>query len=60
MAKDAALADAVATALGNRVQGPDDLAQALDWVQGVPGVLGALVVKGSRLAAWGEVELVRL
>lgn len=60
LAKDAALADAVATALGNRVQGPDDLAQALDWVQGVPGVLGALVVKGSRLAAWGEVELVRL
>ncbi|MCA1905144.1 MAG: UPF0280 family protein [Desulfarculus sp.] len=60
LARDAALADAAATALGNRVRGPDDLAQALDWAQGVPGVLGALAVKGSRLAAWGEVELVRL
>ena len=60
LAADAALADAVATALGNRVQGPADLAKALDWAQGVPGVLGALVVKGSQLAAWGEVELVRL
>ncbi|MCA1989441.1 MAG: hypothetical protein LDL07_09915, partial [Desulfarculus sp.] len=60
LAKDAALADAAATALGNRVRTAADLATALDWAQGVPGVLGALVIKGSQLAAWGEVELVRL
>ncbi len=60
LAMDAALADAAATALGNRVRTAADLATALDWAQGVPGVLGALVIKGSQLAAWGEVELVRL
>lgn len=61
LAKDAALADAAASALGNRVQGRGDLAGAVEWVaQWIPGVLGALVVLGDRLAAWGDIELVDL
>ncbi|MCB2228476.1 MAG: UPF0280 family protein [Desulfarculaceae bacterium] len=59
-AKDGALADAAATALGNRVKSVRDLESALDWVSGVPGVLGALIVIGSKLAAWGELELAPL
>ncbi len=57
LAKGAALADACATALGNRVASAADLGPALDWVKQVPGVLGALVIIGSKLAAWGDVEL---
>lgn len=59
LAPDAALADAVATGVGNRVQGPDDLQGAVDWALTVPGVRGAVAVLGDRLAVRGEVEFVR-
>lgn len=59
LAPDGALADAAATALGNRVQTPADLAPALDWVSGLPRVLGAVIILGRKLAAWGQVELVK-
>jgi ApbE superfamily uncharacterized protein (UPF0280 family) len=59
-AADGALADAVATALGNRVKSAADLQAALDWVGAVPGVRGALIVVGRKLAAWGDMELVPL
>ncbi|MBU1275185.1 MAG: UPF0280 family protein [Proteobacteria bacterium] len=59
-AADGALADATATALGNRVKSVGDLQAALDWVCEVPGVLGALIVVGRKLAAWGDMELVPL
>ncbi|MDI6871460.1 MAG: UPF0280 family protein [Bacillota bacterium] len=60
VAPDAALADAVATAAGNRVHSAADLQAAADWALTVPGVAGALLVKGDHLAVAGEVELVRL
>jgi ApbE superfamily uncharacterized protein (UPF0280 family) len=60
VAKDAALADAAATALGNRAGSRGELAAALKWVQTVPGVLGALIILDDRLAAWGEIELVEI
>lgn len=59
-ATDAALADAVATAMGNRVQRPEEGQQAVEWALTLPGVWGALVVCGVQLAAGGEVELRRL
>ena len=57
---DGALADAVATMLGNRVQGKADLAPALEWAATVPGVKGALLVLGDKLAAWGDLTLADL
>lgn len=60
MAKDGALADAAATALGNRVRDRGDLGAALKWAGGVPGVLGALAVLDDRLAAWGDLTLVEI
>jgi uncharacterized protein len=60
LAHSAALADAAATALGNRVQGPDSIAPALDWIAGLPEILGAVVIVGEKLGAWGQVELVPL
>jgi uncharacterized protein len=60
LAPDAALADAAATALGNRVQGPDTITPALDWVATLPDILGAVVIVGEKLGAWGRVELVPL
>lgn len=55
--QDAALADALATALTNRVKCPEDVQPALDWVQTVPEVKAALVIIGETMGVWGEYEL---
>jgi uncharacterized protein len=60
LAPDAAFADAAATALGNRVGGPDAIAPALEWVASLPDILGAIVIVGEKLGAWGRVELTPL
>ena len=55
---DTALADAMATALGNRVKSADDIEPALDWVQQVEGVLHAAVVFRDHFGTWGQFEVV--
>ncbi|GAB4280355.1 MAG: UPF0280 family protein [Coriobacteriia bacterium] len=60
IARDGALADAVATALANRVREPADAQHAVEAARGVLGVLGVLVVVGDTLAAWGNMRLVPL
>lgn len=60
LARSAALADAAATALGNRVPDAAAIAAALKWAAGVPEILGAVIIVGDRLGAQGQVELVPL
>lgn len=60
IAPSGALADAVATELGNRVRAADDVTGSLDWALSVTGVLGAVVVCGETVGAKGQVELVPL
>lgn len=60
LANSAALADAAATALGNRVQTADDIARGLSFSRHIEGLLGAAVVMGESLGAWGEMELLRV
>ncbi len=57
LAHDTALADAAATALGNRVRSPRDISPALEWLAGIPGIQGGVVIVGDKLGAWGEVTL---
>jgi hypothetical protein len=60
LAPSAALADAAATALGNLVQDAGSIAAALDWAAQAPELLGAVVIVGDKLGAWGRVELLPL
>ncbi|ACX52530.1 ApbE family lipoprotein [Ammonifex degensii KC4] len=60
LASTATLADAAATALGNRVQTPEDIEEALSFIQKIPGVLGAVVIIGKHLGVWGKARLVPL
>jgi len=60
LAESAALADAAATALGNRVKEPTDIQRALEFLKQIPQVFGGAVVIGQSLGAWGEVEFVGL
>lgn len=56
-ASDPALADAAATAGANRVQHSTDLPKAIDFLQAIPGIKGALIIKNQKIAVWGEIEL---
>ena len=60
VSKDVSLADACATALGNRVKTSEDVEEALDFIAGKPGVMGALVIIGEFVGALGDIELIRL
>ena len=57
LARTAALADAYASTLGNRVKTVVDLQPTLDLAPKLPGLFGCLIILGDRLAAWGELEL---
>jgi ApbE superfamily uncharacterized protein (UPF0280 family) len=57
---DCALADAAATAIGNRIRTPEDIPAALEFGRRISGVLGLVAVAGERMGCWGTVELVPL
>jgi ApbE superfamily uncharacterized protein (UPF0280 family) len=59
-AESACLADAAATALGNRVKNASDIEKAIQDGQRMEGVLGIVIIMGKHLGAWGDLELVRL
>jgi ApbE superfamily uncharacterized protein (UPF0280 family) len=56
----AALADAAATALANRVQGKGDIERVLEEGRTISGVGGMVIIVGDALGVWGEYELVKL
>ena len=58
VAASAALADAAATAIANRVKRPEDIQRALDAEKGRGSLQGLLVAMGEHLGAWGEIEIV--
>lgn len=60
LARDGALADAVATALANRVREPEEIARAVEAARQLHGVLGVMIAVGGQLGAWGNVHLVPL
>jgi hypothetical protein len=60
MSGSAALADAAATAIGNRVKTADDIQGALDYGKGIKEVTGIVIVLGDRMGAWGDVKLIKI
>ena len=55
-----ALADAAATAIGNKVVTADDIDTVIEQIKAVPGLVGAIIIKGSRMGMWGNFKLVPL
>ena len=53
----AALADAVATAVGNRVSEKADIEPAIGFGKEIEGVSGIVVVLGKDIGVWGDVDL---
>jgi len=52
------LADAMATAIGNRIRSTNDIPKALDWAQQLPGVSGVVIIKDDKIGVWGKVKIV--
>lgn len=60
IAGDGALADAVASVVGNRIHGAADLEAALEAGRGIEGVSGVVAVVDGHVAAWGSIEFIPL
>jgi ApbE superfamily uncharacterized protein (UPF0280 family) len=59
-AANTALADALASRAANQVQSEKDLMKAVNSVKNIEGIRGILAIKGDKMAAWGNMELVPL
>jgi uncharacterized protein len=58
ISKSATLADAAASAIGNKVKSKNDIKNALDYGIKIPGVIGIIIIIGNDIGAIGEVELI--
>jgi len=58
LSRSTALADAAATAIGNRVRTVDDIDMAIEQAQVIGGLAGVIVIKDDRMGMWGSVKLV--
>ena len=60
IADSCSLADAAATAIGNRVTSPDTVKSAIAYGRTIRGIRGLVIICGETMGAWGEVDLQRL
>jgi ApbE superfamily uncharacterized protein (UPF0280 family) len=58
--RSTSLADAAATAIGNKVMAASDVDAVIEQVKNIPGLVGAIIIKNDRMAIWGDVKLVSL
>lgn len=59
VAEDTAIADAAATAMGNRVKTAGDVEEALHWAREVDGFIHATIIIGDTFGTIGELEIIR-
>ena len=60
LSKSAALADAAATAVGNSVREKVDIETALERGREIEGILGIVIIVGSKMGVWGKMRLTEL
>jgi len=58
LADSATMADAAATAIGNRVSEPADIEKGIEFARGIGRLRGVVIIKDDKLGVWGEVKLV--
>ncbi len=57
IAESSTLADAAATAIGNKVSQPEDIDISLGFARNINGLRGVIIIIGSRVGVWGEIKL---
>jgi len=59
VAKSASMADAAATALGNRITKRSKLKRVVESMREFKDIKGGVVIRGKTMATWGEIELTK-
>jgi ApbE superfamily uncharacterized protein (UPF0280 family) len=59
LSPSATLADAAATAIGNRVSIAGDVSDAIEFGKIISGLTGLIIIKDENIGVWGEVNLCR-
>jgi len=57
LSKNTCFADAAATAIGNKIQGVEDIGEGLSCAKGIKGITGILIIKDNKVGVWGEIEV---
>jgi len=60
LSHSAALADAAATAIGNKVIDAGDIDEVIEQVKAMQELASVVIIKGDRIGMWGDVKLVPL
>lgn len=55
--EDVLLADAYATAFGNKVKSSDDVERVIGQAEKYPGLLSLLIICGDKVGIWGDLEI---
>lgn len=58
LSKDAVLADAAATAVGNAVKNKYDIEAGIKFAMSINGIDGAVIIVGDRMGAWGDINII--
>lgn len=53
-------ADALATAVGNMIQRPEDIELGIEYAKGFPEVHEVIVIIGEHLGVWGKYEIIKI
>jgi len=57
LSKNTCLADAAATAIGNKIQGVEDIEEGLSFAKKIKGIMGILIIKDDKVGVWGEIDI---
>lgn len=60
LSKWTALADAVATATGNIVKVENDIQKGIDFARSIDGIEGVVVILGTKIGLWGDINIVKI
>jgi ApbE superfamily uncharacterized protein (UPF0280 family) len=59
LSKDTLLSDAAATAVANLVHSKNDIPEAVEAAQNIPGISGIVIIIGKYIGIWGNVRLTK-
>ncbi len=60
LSESTALADAAATAIGNLVNKPADIARGIEFGKSIEGLKGIIIIKDDSIGLWGDVKICRM
>jgi len=59
VSKNTALADAMATSVGNSVKCKDDIREALEYAVSIPNIIGAVIIIDDAVGVKGDLQLIK-